>query len=127
ALCAAIGRPALADEPRFADNPSRLAHREELDDLLAAVLLGESTRSWERRFAEAGIACAPVNGIDEVFREEHLDAVGMVHEVGHPAGDVRLVASPLRIDGVRPPIRRAPPLHGEHTAAILDALASGEE
>ncbi|MGA4544321.1 CaiB/BaiF CoA transferase family protein [Uniformispora flossi] len=127
ALCAAIGRPALADEPRFADNPARIAHRAELDDLLAAVLIGASTRSWERRFAEAGIACAPVNRIDEVFRDEHLDAVGLVHEVGHPAGDVRLVASPLRIDGVRPPIRRAPPLHGEHTAAILDALAPGAE
>ncbi|GAA4981619.1 CaiB/BaiF CoA-transferase family protein [Yinghuangia aomiensis] len=127
ALCRAIGRPALADDPRFADNPTRLAHREELDDLLAGVLLGASTRTWERRFADAGLACAPVNGIDEVFREDHVDAVGLVQDVGHPAGTVRLVASPLRIDGVRPPVRRAPPLHGEHTAAILEALGPGGE
>lgn len=127
ALCRAVGRPGLADEPRFADNRTRLAHREELDDLLAAVLLGASTRTWERRFADAGIACAPVNGIDDVFREDQVDAVGLVQNVAHSAGDVRLVASPLRLDGVRPPIRRAPPLHGEHTEAILDALGGREE
>lgn len=122
ALCKATGRPALADDPRFADNPGRLAHREELHDLLAAVLLGAPTRTWERRLAQAGIACAPVNRIDQVFDEEQIGAAGLVQCVDHPAGDVRLVASPLRIGGQRPPIRRAPPLHGEHTADILAAL-----
>jgi crotonobetainyl-CoA:carnitine CoA-transferase CaiB-like acyl-CoA transferase len=127
ALCRAIDRPGLADDDRFADNPARLANREALDDLLAAVLLGASTRTWEQRFAEAGIACAPVNRIDEVFREEQIEAAGLVRETAHPAGAVRLVASPLRLDGVRPPIRRAPPLHGEHTADILDALGTHDD
>ncbi|NUS56099.1 MAG: CoA transferase [Streptomycetaceae bacterium] len=123
-LCRAIGRPALAEDPRFADNPARLANRAELDDILAAVLVGATSRTWEGRLAEAGIACAPVNRIDEVFREEQIAATELVQDTPHPAGVVRLVASPLRLDGERPPIRRAPPLHGEHTKVILDALGT---
>ncbi|WP_436777429.1 CaiB/BaiF CoA transferase family protein [Yinghuangia sp. YIM S09857] len=122
ALCTAVGRPALAADPRFADNASRLAHREELDALLAATLVGESTQVWEKKLHQAGIACAPVNRIDDVFREPQVTATDLVQTVPHPAGEVPLVASPLRLDGKRPPIRRAPPLLGEHTAAILDAL-----
>lgn len=81
----------------------------------------------ERRFADAGIACAPVNRIAEMFREDHVDTVGLVQDVGHPAGSVRLVASPPRIDGGRPPVRRAPPLHGGHTAPTLDGHDPGGE
>ncbi|MDI2129401.1 CaiB/BaiF CoA transferase family protein [Yinghuangia seranimata] len=122
ALCDVLGLPDLPADPGFATNAARLARRHELTDLLAAVLRAESTRTWECRFAEAGIPCAPVNRVDDVFREEQVTAGELVQNIEHPAGPIRLVASPLTIDGKRPPIRRAPPLFGEHTAEILDAL-----
>ncbi|MCF2531098.1 CaiB/BaiF CoA transferase family protein [Yinghuangia soli] len=122
ALCAAVGRPALADDPQFADNASRLAHRVKLDDLLAATFVREPTKVWEAELGRAAVACAPVNRLDEVFLEDQVSAAGLVQTAKHPHGEVKLVASPLRIDGQRPPIRRAPPLLGEHTAAIRDAL-----
>jgi crotonobetainyl-CoA:carnitine CoA-transferase CaiB-like acyl-CoA transferase len=127
ALCDAVGRPDLVADARFVDNPTRVAHRAELTEILSGLLRGEPSRAWETTLAKAGIACAPVNRIDEVFREEQVAAAELVHEVDHPSGPLRLVASPLRLDGQRPPIRRAPPLLGEHTGAILDALgrASG--
>ncbi|MDI2128495.1 CaiB/BaiF CoA transferase family protein [Yinghuangia seranimata] len=122
ALCTAIGRPELAADPRFADNPARVAHRDALVLLLADALRADPTRTWEERLLQAGIACAPVNTVDQVFAEEQVSAAALTPTVTHPAGPVRLVASPLRLDGQRPPIRRAPPLLGEHTAAILEAL-----
>lgn len=126
-LCTALGRPSLAADPRYADNASRLAHRRELDDALAATFAAESTQTWEKRLSQAGIPCAPVNRIDEVFREAQVRDAELVQTVRHPVGEVRLVASPLRIDGKRPPIRRAPPLLGEHTTAILDVLGAASQ
>jgi glutaryl-CoA transferase len=127
ALCTAVGLPDLPAHPHYADNPARLAHRDELNEVLAAVFRTATTRTWEKSLAAAGVACAPVNRLDDVFGEKQVTDAELVHEVAHPAGPVRLVASPLTIDGMRPPIRRAPPLLGEHTETILDALrAAGD-
>ncbi|MEU8140201.1 CaiB/BaiF CoA transferase family protein [Streptodolium elevatio] len=125
ALCRALDVPQLPTDPRFAGNAARLAHRDELTELLSTVFRTASVRDWESRLSDVGIACAPVNRVDEVFGEEQVEAGELVQEVEHPAGLVRLVASPLTLDGIRPPIRRAPPLFGEHTDEILDALRHG--
>lgn len=122
ALCAALGLPDLPDNPDYTSNAARLAHRRELTDALAAVFRTSSSQTWEARLAEAGIPCAPVNRVDAVFREEQVTTTELVQDVEHPAGPIRLVASPLTLDGRRPPIRRAPPLFGEHTSEIRDAL-----
>ncbi|NUU21687.1 MAG: CoA transferase [Streptomycetaceae bacterium] len=122
ALCAALGLPELPDDPDYASNAARLTHRHKLADVLAAVFRTAPAHAWESRLAAAGIPCAPVNRIDDVFREEQVDAVELVQDVEHPAGPIRLVASPFTVNGQRPPIRRAPPLFGEHTAEIREAL-----
>ncbi|MCF2532431.1 CaiB/BaiF CoA transferase family protein [Yinghuangia soli] len=124
ALCTALDLPDLPADPAFASNAARLARREELNGLLGAVLRTAPTRDWEVRLADAGVPCAPVNRVDDVFREAQVEATGLVQDVAHPSGPVRLVASPLTIDSLRPPIRRPPPLFGEHTEEILDALAA---
>jgi crotonobetainyl-CoA:carnitine CoA-transferase CaiB-like acyl-CoA transferase len=54
--------------------------------------------------------------------DPHIAAVGLVQEVARPAGAVRVVGSPYRLDGGRPRVRRAPPLLGQHTAEVLTAL-----
>ncbi|HUH06803.1 MAG TPA: CoA transferase, partial [Egibacteraceae bacterium] len=122
ALCAAIGAAELAGDPRFATNALRVANREELSKALAAVFSTRSARDWQTALDAAGVPCAPVQSIDQVASDPHVEQVGLVSTVGHARGDIRLVGSPVRVNAQRSQIRRAPPLVGEHTEEILAAL-----
>ncbi|MDP9436769.1 MAG: CoA transferase, partial [Actinomycetota bacterium] len=77
---------------------------------------------WVPVLGAAGVPCAPVQDLGAVQRDPQVVAAGLLQEVGHPAGPVRVVSSPLRLDGERPRVRRAPPLLGEHTVEVLRAL-----
>ncbi|MBS0658099.1 MAG: CoA transferase [Verrucomicrobia bacterium] len=117
ALCEALAQPAWADDPRFASNPARVRHRDVLVPLLQAEFARRPAAEWLARIQAAGVPCGPVNALAEVFADPHLLASGMLQSVPHPsAGDLRLLASPLQVNGERPPIRRPPPRHGEHAA-----------
>jgi len=121
-LCAVAGQPALATDPRFATNADRLAHRDALGAALDVAFMMRAADEWRALLGAAGVPCAPVNGLDEVFADPHVAAVGLVREVEGAMGPVRLVGSPLLVDGERPAVRRAPPLLGEHTEEVLAAL-----
>ncbi len=121
-LCAAIGRDDLAGDPRFATNADRLAHRAELSEALAATLATAPAAEWQDRLEAVGVPCARVNTMDAVFDDPHVQAVGLVQEID----GVPMVGTPLRVDGVRGRIRRAPPALGEHTARILVGLGIAE-
>ncbi len=122
ALCRAVDRDDLADDPRFATNADRVEHREALTAALAATFASDTADAWRQRLGAAGVPCAPVNRVDEVFADPQVQAVGLVEEVAHPAGAVPQVRSPLRVDGVRAGVRRAPPVLGQHTEAVLGTL-----
>jgi crotonobetainyl-CoA:carnitine CoA-transferase CaiB-like acyl-CoA transferase len=126
-LCEAIDAAGLATDPRFATNGDRVANRAALDAALGAAFSTRSADAWRAILDAAGVPCAPVNAIDEVFGDPHLTAVGLIQEVAHPDGTLRLVRSPLRVDGERPSIRRPPPRLGEHTDEILRALGLDAE
>lgn len=127
ALCATIGATQLSEDPRFATNADRVGHRRALAAALGAVFSARTADEWRTRLEDAGVPCAPINAMDEVFADEHVEAVGLVTEVDHPEGPLQLVGSPLGIDGERPPIRRAPPGLGEHTDEVLRGLGLDDE
>jgi crotonobetainyl-CoA:carnitine CoA-transferase CaiB-like acyl-CoA transferase len=122
ALCQAIDAAELAGDRRFATNAGRVANRSALGALLGEVFARRSADEWQRLLEAAGVPCAPVNAMDDVFADAHLRAVGAVDVVPHPAGRLPQVRSPLRVDGHRLPVRRPPPLLGEHTDEILHGL-----
>ncbi|HYL39862.1 MAG TPA: CaiB/BaiF CoA-transferase family protein, partial [Candidatus Binatus sp.] len=128
-FCAAIARPDLATEARFATNGDRVEHRAQLIPLLAAVFAGETTVGWLARLEAAGIPCGPILDLVDAFETPQARAIGARVPLAHPAlGSVDQVASPFRIDGQRGPIRTAPPLLGEHSREILgEAGYSGAE
>ena len=121
ALCRALGREELAAEARFATNPGRVANRNTLVPILAQIFATRPAAEWIERIGAAGVPCGPVNDLAGVFADPHLASTNLVQTVEHPtAGSVRLLASPILVDGQRPPIRRAPPLHGQHSDEILN-------
>jgi crotonobetainyl-CoA:carnitine CoA-transferase CaiB-like acyl-CoA transferase len=114
-LCAVVGAPELAADPRFASNPLRVENREELRDLLRPLLAAHATGDLLERLRSAGVPASPVLDVDEVARHEQTLATGMLQQLA--AGTV--VAPPLSADGERVLHRGEPPLLGEHTAEIL--------
>lgn len=127
-LTTVLERPELAKDPRFATNRNRLAHREELTEELQRVFETRSAREWMDLLKQAGIPCAPIQSIDQVFDHPQVWAREMVVEMPHPAADkVKLVGSPLKLSRTPVTYRRHPPLVGEHTEEILKELGYSEE
>ena len=119
-LCQAIGMPGLADDPRFARNPQRVEHRGELIDILTEIFLQRDTAAWVTLLIDAGVPCAPVQTIDQVFHAPQVIAREMVVEIPHPtAGTLRMAGLPVKFSGTPASIRLAPPLLGQHTAEVL--------
>jgi crotonobetainyl-CoA:carnitine CoA-transferase CaiB-like acyl-CoA transferase len=121
--CRALGAEALAGDPRFADNPGRVAHRDALAEALAAVTRVRSTAELLARLEAAGVPCAPIQTLDQVARHPQTEASGIVAPLKHPRlPDYRAVLAPVRWDGERPAAARVAPLLGEHTAEVLGEL-----
>jgi len=122
-FCAAVGLVGLADDPRFATNGDRVDHRADLRPILADRLAADTTAAWLARLEAAEIPCGPILDMVDAFASPQATARSMTVDVEHPAfGVIRQVGSPIAIEGVKPAIRRAPPLLGQHTVEILAEL-----
>jgi crotonobetainyl-CoA:carnitine CoA-transferase CaiB-like acyl-CoA transferase len=118
-LCEAIGREDLAQDERYAANPGRVANREELVEVLQGEFSRRTADECVETIRGVGIPCGPVNTLAEALSDEHLSGTDMLREVEHPlAGMLQMLASPVLVDGERPPIRRPPPTLGQHTDEV---------
>lgn len=123
ALCAALERPDLAARPEYADNAGRVAHRDDVNRALTDEVRPRSTAHWLAVLKDAGVPCAPVRTLDEVYACPQTAALGMIDEVEHPeAGPLEQIALPLTFDGQRPAPRSAPPTLDQDGADILAEL-----
>ena len=114
------GRAELADDERFATNPSRVRHRDTLVPILAEMVKTRGKADWIGTLEAAGVPCGPINELDEVFDNEQVVARGMQVSLPHPCGaDVKLVRNPIRMSATPPDARTAPPLLGAQTEAVL--------
>jgi crotonobetainyl-CoA:carnitine CoA-transferase CaiB-like acyl-CoA transferase len=122
-LCAALGRPAWPADPRFATNPARVAARAELVPLIAAIIAGRPVADWVEVLLAADVPCAPVNDIPAALADPQAAARSMVQEL--PAGSgppLRLIGPAPKLSATPASVRRPPPRHGEHSAAVLAEL-----
>ncbi|HEY8842098.1 MAG TPA: CoA transferase [Candidatus Dormibacteraeota bacterium] len=122
-FCEAIHAADLAADPRFATNALRQVARSALVRAIEAHLR-EGTRSeWLARFEQFGIPAGPILDIAEAFASPLATEREMRVMIEHPkAGHINQVGAPWKIDGRSSPIRKPPPLLGQHTAEVLREL-----
>jgi crotonobetainyl-CoA:carnitine CoA-transferase CaiB-like acyl-CoA transferase len=122
-LCDALEAPELAADPRFANNPERVANRATLVPILEDILARRTVGEWMERFRKDDIPAAPVNNLDGVFAEPPVAERDMIVEYDHPqVGKVRLPGNPIKMSGMEGTISRPAPMLGEHTDEVLSGL-----
>jgi crotonobetainyl-CoA:carnitine CoA-transferase CaiB-like acyl-CoA transferase len=125
-LCGAIDRPDLLADERFTLNPDRVEHRDELFEELSSTLVEHESGHWLPLLERVGVPATPIQTIDEVAGHEQVVAISGFPQVAHPRiPDFRTVNMPVQSNGEYPPVRRVPPLLGEHTAEVLQELERG--
>jgi len=122
-FCDAAGLAALNDDPRFVDNRSRLAHRDELVARVAAAMRARSTDEWLEALEAVGVPCGPINTLDRVFADPQVVHRGLRMDLPHlEAGKVPQVANPIRYSRTTIEYEDAPPVLGQHTDQVLAEL-----
>ena len=128
-FCEVARTPELLVDADFASNALRVRNRDRLIPQIEAVTRTRGTAAWMEALEAAGVPCAPVNTIDQVFADPQVEARGMQIRMPHPlAGEeVRLVGSPIGLSRTPVSYRRAPPTLGQHTDEVLaEVLALSE-
>ena len=119
-LCEAIEAPGLLTDPQFTSAEARLANRPAFNAALSAVTRTRPVKEWVPLLNAAGIACGPINGIDQVFADPQVEASGIVQNVTHPRlGDIALLGSPIRLSRGAATITCAAPDKGADSGHVL--------
>ncbi|WP_104018240.1 CaiB/BaiF CoA transferase family protein [Roseovarius nitratireducens] len=124
-FCDYLGQPDWASDPRFATNSERLAHRDTLVPMIAAVLERRTTRDVIDGLEARKVPVGPVNTIDQALESDQAQAREMTITLPAPqtaTGEVRLLGNPLRFSRTPVSYRSAPPATGADTEAVLSRL-----
>ncbi len=122
AFIAAIGQPELADDPRFASSESRWENRPALDAIVEAWTRRHSKHEVMKVLGDAGVPCGATLDTGEVLADPHLRERDMIVDIDYPTrGTYQTVGCPVKLSDSLAEVTR-PPLLGEHTAELLEAL-----
>ena len=121
-LCGAL-EVAWADEPRFATIEQRLAHQDELDQVLGARCRDFDRDALLERLIAADVLAAPIHEIPDVVRDPQVRHNDMIVSTRHATlGTVDVTGVPIKLRGTPGSVRRSAPVQGQHTAEILGEL-----
>ena len=119
-LTAAMGRPELADDPRYATHDARGERQAELDALIAAWTLGQDRVALGALLDEAGVPRGDIYRGAEMLEDAHFTARDTIARVMHPKlGELRMQNVAPRLSDTPGRIRGAGPELGEHNDAVL--------
>ncbi|RMB85308.1 CaiB/BaiF CoA-transferase family protein [Streptomyces shenzhenensis] len=126
-LCEVLGAPALADDPRFARNADRTAHRAQLRPLLTERLVTRGAHEWFELLVAAGVPSGPINTLDGGFAMAERFGLDPVVTVGEGDRAVPTTRHPIRFSATPAAYRLPPPELDEHGARLRAWLAGPEE
>jgi crotonobetainyl-CoA:carnitine CoA-transferase CaiB-like acyl-CoA transferase len=122
-LCTVLGVPELVDDPRFAHNQDRTANREELRPLLVERLRTRPKMEWFRELLGAGVACGPINTVDEGVAFAAELGLDPVVTVGDADAAVPSIRNPITFSATPARYELPPPTLDEHGAELRAWLA----
>jgi formyl-CoA transferase len=101
----------------------KLESREDLENWTAERKVNDVVEA----LVAVGVPAAPINTLKEVVEDPHVEHRGMIVSVDHPdAGTVRSPNHPIKYSVVKPEMRRAAPLLGQHNEEVLTDLGYSE-
>jgi CoA:oxalate CoA-transferase len=122
-FCKLIGHEELLQDKRFDTNFSRIQHLDILEPVFREAMLKKTTTEWLDTLTAADIPCGPVNTIDKVVKDPHIEHRGMITEVQHSSlGKLRTHNTPLKLSRTPARVDKAAPELGEHTEEVLREL-----
>ncbi|WP_111719032.1 CaiB/BaiF CoA-transferase family protein [Homoserinimonas sp. OAct 916] len=121
-LTQVIGRPDLAENPKFRLLADRQRNAEELQEVLDEIIATRTVAEWMVPLRAAAVPCGEVNTVADAFLDPQVAARNMIVEAEHPLyGTVKTIASPVKVGNHTAPVARAPQ-RGEHTHDVLRGL-----
>lgn len=121
-LCKVIGRPELADDPRFNSLDARYRNRQVLIPILEACFLLRPRDEWMCLLVEGDVPAGPVNTLDEALANPSVQARQMVVEVDQHGTPAKMVGNPIKMSALGEPALHGAPALGEHNEAVLGGL-----
>lgn len=127
ALAEGVGHADWVADPRFDTAAHRRENRQVLSDLLDGVFSTRSTASWLDELT-GKLPLSPVHDLGQALRNPFVESIGMIQRVDRPAAtDLRLVASPIKLDGRRLPARAGRPLGADTDDQLTQAGYSAQD
>ncbi len=118
-----MGKPELAEDPRFAEAATRHKNQAELDEIIAGWTENQPEDVLAARLETAGVPCAPVLTPRDVFHDEHLRERGFFERVTHAQAGEWDMERPIYRFAARPArIERNAPMFGEHNDEIFSEI-----
>jgi crotonobetainyl-CoA:carnitine CoA-transferase CaiB-like acyl-CoA transferase len=125
-LCVVLGHTEWTTMPEFADNASRVRHRDALAARIELITAEQPRSHWLALLEANDIPCGPINDYAQVFADPQVVAREMVVETEHPTlGRLKTLGSPIKMSATPPDVSRRAPLLGEHTDEVLAEAGFG--
>lgn len=121
-LCVLANIEEVANDDRFATNAARVVNREAIVRILSQTLKTKPRAHWLSACEKVGVPCGPVNTLEQVFNDAHVQHRGAEISMPHPlagSGQVSVIANPLKLSETPIQYRHAPPVRNQHEQEIL--------
>ena len=129
-FCEAADRPEWITDDRFNSNNARLENYDLFLEHMNELMGARTTKDWMERFDARGVMCGPVNTIEDVVNDPHIQARGMFPEVEHPRlGPLKVVGTPMKFSRTplchRPGRTRSGRAHGRGAGGSVGPVRRG--
>ena len=122
-LCAVLGMEEYVNDPRFADNPSRVEHFHALKEILEERTMKNTSEHWLGEFEKVNVPSGPINDMAHVVKDPQVLARKMIVDVVHPvAGAMKIPGVPVKFSDTPAEVKEPAPLLGQHTEGVLTSF-----
>jgi len=127
-MCDALDLPHLKDHHKYALNVNRVAHRDELVEILTDFTKKRESAEIIQKLKDAGVPSGPINDLSQLFAHPQVQSRELIQEVEHPTiGLLKMIGVPIKLSETPGSVRKAPPLLGENTETVLADLGYSPE